>query len=307
VVLAERHGHDERRAHVLAALHPDVAAVELDELAHEREADARSFVRARMHVPHALKALEELRQVGFRDADARISHAELDVAHVRAEPDLDLALERELERVREKVQNDLFPHVAVDKDGLRHGLAVDRERETHPLDRRTEHARELRGFQGEIRRFVARLHAARFDAREVEQRVHELEEAKAVAVGQRDRLDDIRRQRPVAAVEQILERTEHQRERCAELVAHVREESRLRAIDLRERRGAAPLGLERARVREARGDLRRDETEERAIRVVERAHRAHACHERGPRPILAGKQHGQHERRVRRRAPGARR
>ena len=41
----------------------------------------------------------------------------------------------------------------------------------------------------------------------------------------------------------LLERSEQQRQRRPKLVTHVREERRLRAIELRERLGAAPLLL----------------------------------------------------------------
>ncbi len=64
------------------------------------------------------------------------------------------------------------------------------------------------------------------------------------------------------AGERVLERAEHQRERRAELVAHVREERGLRAVDLRERLGAPPLLLVGASVGDRGRDLRGDELEE---------------------------------------------
>ena len=204
---------------------------------------------------------------------------ELDAVAARPQRDLDLAVERELEGVREKIQHDLLPHVAVDVDRLGERLAIDDELETGALDGRAEHARELRGHGGEIGRLVARLDAPGLDAREVEQRVDELEQAQAVAVGERQRPTTVGRQRPIGVCEQVLERAEHQRERRAELVADVREERRLGAVDLGERGRASALCLERLRVGKPGRDLRRDEAEERAIRVIESAHRAHASDE----------------------------
>ena len=57
--------------------------------------------------------------------------------------DRDLALERELERVREQVENDLLPHVAIDIDRLGQRRAVDDEAQAGALDRRAEDAGEL--------------------------------------------------------------------------------------------------------------------------------------------------------------------
>ena len=58
------------------------------------------------------------------------------------------ALERELQRVREQVQDDLGPHLAVDVDGLGQRRAVDLERQPGALDRRLEHARRARPCSG---------------------------------------------------------------------------------------------------------------------------------------------------------------
>ena len=78
-----------------------------------------------------------------------------------------------------------------------------------------------------------RLDAAGFDPREVEQRVHELEQAQGVAV-RRLELSRWAAAMVPSAVERVLERSEQQCERRSELVAHVRKEGRLRAIELRD-------------------------------------------------------------------------
>ena len=94
----------------------------------------------------------------------------------------------------------------------------------------------------------------------------------------------------VALVEQILQRAEHQRQRRAELVRHVREERRLRAVELGQRLGPAPLFLERLRVRQRRANLRRNQSEERSIVLVERAHRTDGGDEDRARLLLPGQQ-----------------
>ena len=57
----------------------------------------------------------------------------------------DLALEGELERVGEQVEDDLLPHVAIDVDRLGQRRAVHHEPQAGLLDRGAEHARELGG------------------------------------------------------------------------------------------------------------------------------------------------------------------
>ena len=69
------------------------------------------------------------RAAGARRRNARSRVLDLQVGAVVARPgaDRDLTIERELERVREQVQDDLFPHVAVDEDALAERRAVDVE------------------------------------------------------------------------------------------------------------------------------------------------------------------------------------
>ena len=91
------------------------AAVQLDQLLHEREADAGALVRARPRALHAVEALEEraaARSAGMPMPVSRTASTACVVATVQR--DRDLAVEGELERVREEVEDDLLPHLAVD-------------------------------------------------------------------------------------------------------------------------------------------------------------------------------------------------
>ena len=74
----------------------------------------------------------------------------------------------------------------------------------------------------------------------------------------------------VAGAARFVERTEHQRQRRAELVADVAEEGRLGAIDLRERLGAAALLLVGVGVGQTGGDLADEQLDE-AARTPRRA------------------------------------
>src|SRR6185437_7969963 len=134
-----------------------------------------------------MKALEEMRQLGLGDAGAGITHPELGVLAVGARRDLDrdLAVEGELERIRQEVEDDLLPHVAIDMDRLAERRGVDAQSKAGPVDGGAERRGELGSEGGEIDRLVARLRLARFQAREVEQRIHHLQEPHAVAMRRR--------------------------------------------------------------------------------------------------------------------------
>ena len=96
-----------------------------------------------------------------------------------ARPKLDsnLTLERELERVRQKIQDDLLPHVTIDVHRLGKRRAIHDQFEPGPFHRRSEHAGEFRGEWRQVRWFITRIHPSRLDAGEIQQRVHEAEQS----------------------------------------------------------------------------------------------------------------------------------
>jgi len=201
-----------------------------------------------------------------------------------------------LERVGEEVEDDLLPHAAIGVHRLAERRAVDAQREAGALARRPEGARQLGDVRREIDRLVRRLDAAGLEPREVEQRVDELEQPERVAVHDLELLALRGLQRTARTGEQVGRRPEHERERCAELVAHVGEELRLGAIQLGERFGAAALFLIRLRVAERDGDLRPKERVEGSVPLVERAARAHAGDDRAERQVVASRRDRHHER-----------
>jgi len=74
----------------------------------------------------------------------------------------------------------------------------------------------------------------------------------------------------------FLQRTQHQRQRCAELVTDVRKELGLRTVDLRKRLSALAFFFVRPGIRYGRCQVSGDEIEKAAIRVVERTARIDA-------------------------------
>jgi hypothetical protein len=120
-----------------------------------------------------MKALEDARQLGLRDADARVAHRELGRVPYRPERDADLAPMGELEGVGHEVEDDLLPHVPIDEDRLGQRRTVHHELQPRPLARRAKVAGKLGREGGEVGRLVGGLRPSGLDPREVEQRVHE--------------------------------------------------------------------------------------------------------------------------------------
>src|SRR5512139_1516551 len=76
------HGHAERKstAHAFHALHPNLAAVQLDHPFGDRQAQAQTAVLACQMRLHLIEAIEDMFHLARRNADAIISHMHLHVA-----------------------------------------------------------------------------------------------------------------------------------------------------------------------------------------------------------------------------------
>ncbi len=274
------------------AVHLDGSAVEPRQIGDERQADAAAFVGARTRAAHAMKAIEEMRDLFGRNSRAGVGHRQHRVVVHVAQRDRDRPVEGELEGVRQQVEDDLLPHVDVDVGRL--GRRWARNFVAHPggLDRRAKAARQIRGQLGEVDGAIGSVRASGLGAREGEQVVDQLEEAERIAVHRRERVV----LEPALVLERVLDGAEHQRQRRAELVADVAEELGLLAIELGELRGPLGLLFERARAGDAGDDLPSEELQEAARFVVEEVTRIEPGHEhvRGVAVGLAGER--EHER-----------
>jgi hypothetical protein len=118
--------------------------MELHELAHQGETDAGAFVRASLAALHPVEALEDVRQLACRYAGARVLDGEIDEAVALRDAHRDSAFEGELEGVRQQVEDDLLPHLPVEKHRSADRLAAHQQAETGALDGRAEDARQAR-------------------------------------------------------------------------------------------------------------------------------------------------------------------
>ena len=158
----------------------------------------------------AVEALEQMGQLVGGNAAAGVAHRDSrrGVAVGRRMLDRDLALERELERVRDQIEDDLLPHVAVDVDRLAAAAGNRRPGAARPSRRRNGSCwRVRRSSAARSTRLKDGLDASGLDAREIEQRVDELEQPQAVAVGDGEQRSGASAARPASGFGQhVLER-----------------------------------------------------------------------------------------------------
>ena len=220
-----------------------------------------------------MKALEHSLALFFRNAHAGVAYSQLNRAVHPLQRQRHLAFEGELECVRQQVEDDLLPHVAVDINRLTQRLAVHRESQARFFHRRAEDAGDLRGKAGEIGRLIDCLHAPSFDAGEIQQRVDQLQQAQGIAAGGNELLVTFRAETLARFRQNLFQRTQHQRQRSAKLVADVAEELRLGAIEFGQLLGSIAFGLIGGSVGDGSRDLVGEQREKSFELVAQRAMR----------------------------------
>jgi hypothetical protein len=242
--------------------------VQFDQLLNQRQPDPAPLVRPSPGVLDPVKPLEQPGHFGGGNARAGVTHDEFDGATRSPQRHGDLALEGELEGIRQQVQDHLLPHFPVHEHRLGKGRAIHRQPQPGSLDCGSEHAGEFGSESGEVGRLVDGPDPPRLDAREVEQRIDQPEKAKTVAIHDFELTHDGGRQLRAAAVQQIFDGTEHERQRRAELVADVREKNDLGPVEFGQRLGPPPLILVRTGVGDGGGHAGGEQVVEAPVRLV---------------------------------------
>ena len=261
-----------------------------------------SWVRPR--AAHPVEALEQVGQLVGGDAGPGVADGQLRRTAGAANADLDRPVESELEGVGKEVEDDLFPHVAVHVNRLGQRGAVHDQAQARPLHGGAEKGGQLGREGGQVGRLVGRLDAAGLDAREVEQRVDQLEQAEAVAVNGGQRLAVVG-PGAVRPPKHFFQRPQQQGQRRAELVADVAEKGRLGPVQLGQRLRAAPRLFVGLGVGQGRGDLPGDEVVEGAVLGVEGPARTDGGDQKRRRPGAARRRDRQDQGGPRRDGPGA--
>src|SRR6266849_8433842 len=219
----------------------------------------------------------------------------------RMQADRDLTLERELEGVRDEIEDDLLPLGSIDVDGLRQRRTIHPELQPRRFDEGLKGAREATREHGKVRWLEARLETTGLDTREVEKIVDEPQEPEGAPMHCFEVLA-LERLRGIS--ESIFERTENQGQRRAKLVADVAEECRLQAVQRGEFLGTLSLLFMGAGVRYGGSDVVGYQLEEPTVVVVEGSPRADPEHKHSGRLMPAGASDRQEHRLVRGFVPG---
>ncbi len=147
-------GYRERRPAPYFAFGLDAPAMKLDHLVDQGETNPAAFERAAASARHAMETLEQPRELFGGHAVSRVLHYELHGTIGRPERNFDLAFERELQSIRDQIEDNLFPHLPVDVDRLGQRRAVDDQLEPSALDRGAKNAGKLGRESGDVGRLV---------------------------------------------------------------------------------------------------------------------------------------------------------
>ncbi len=297
--MAQRQADGEGGPVVRRAGSRDLAAMQLDQLLDQRQADAAALEAAALGALHAVEPLEQARDLVRRDADAGVGHFDRRGVGeaIGAHGNHDLAVEGEFEGVGDQVQDHLLPHLPVDIGQLGQGGAVQLQGQARPLDGRAEAGGDLGGEAGQIGGLEGGAHAPSLDAREIQQAVDQAQQPSAVA--QRQGGLGARRFAGGGVRRHVLQRPEHQGQGRAELVAHVREEGRLRPVELGQGFDPPPFLLIGVGIGDGRRDLARRELEEATVALAEQAVGVQPHHQHAAAARLTGRRDRQHRRRRR--------
>src|SRR5512142_593742 len=130
------------------------------------EANARAFERPAPLVLDTMETLEQMRQLFRGNANAGVADDQLRACAIAGViyANGDRPFESELEGVGQKIEDNLLPHISIDKHLAGEVLALDVETDPGALGRRTEIGGQI-GRQGpNVRPPEVRLHAAGFYA-----------------------------------------------------------------------------------------------------------------------------------------------
>ena len=227
-----RQAGGEGAADARRALHRDVAAHQAAQAPADREPEAGAAVFARGRAVGLAELLEQPGHLLLAHADAGIGHHEGEEAVVvllALDVQADLALVGELAGVAQQIEH----HLADPGHVRAHAPDVVRAADREPVavllrERRCGH-RQLVDQRLHVDVLEMQLEAPRFDLRQVEDLVDQLQEMVAGAANPAQRLDEVLLTQILGVLLQHLGDADHGVERRAQLMAHVGQELALGA------------------------------------------------------------------------------
>src|SRR3989454_7468507 len=226
------------RASSGAAFHPDPPPVELDKGFRNRQAEPGAPEREVHLAVELLKGPEELGLVLVPNANAGVRDAHEQLVAPRLDTNRHLALRRELDGIRQEVQQHLADLGAIRLDGGKPGLDLAVQGHRPATDQRLGRANALVCERLDLDRFEDQLDFLGLDLREVEDVVDQIEQMHAVGVDGRDVAPVVRRQGAVAVLEQHSREADDRVQWRPQLMRELRQELR-----------ALPVGLDELLVR----------------------------------------------------------
>src|ERR1700679_2694199 len=184
MILSQRDAHDKRTALLRSAFDSNEAAMQFDKLVDQGKAYAATFMGTAANVGNAVEAIEQPGNFLGRNSNARVAHTEFSCASHLLQTNLNLTCKSELESVGDQIEDDLLPHVPIDVRQFAGGFAIDQQSQAGPFCGGAKDAGELCGESRDIRCLVNRVDSTGLDAGEIEQGIHQAQQACAVTVCQ---------------------------------------------------------------------------------------------------------------------------
>ncbi len=214
------------------AANADAAALGLHEPPRQRQPEAGALVALRVAVVELLELDEEARQVDPCDAHAGILDLDTEIVLAfgeRAHGDVP-AVRTELDRVGQVVEQRLLQSRGVDHDGRNLRRDLDAQGQPLALQQREQHAAHIVDQLGELHRFREEFELARFDLRQVQDIVDQLQQVAPAGPDVPDELPLLRGLdgHPVHA--QQVGEADDRVHRRTQLVRHVGEELALEPV-----------------------------------------------------------------------------
>ena len=198
-----RNRHEEPGPHADGAFHGYVAAQKARQPATEGKPKARPSQPPVQWSFHLREVVEDMLQCFRRDADARIAHGKRDSAiAVHKRTDADLALWRELQRIRNEVSKDLRKLAVIREQSNVSMRFLERQRQLLVRQDGLEHAAQRGEEVDHLEPFRRYGQATRLQFRQVELVVHELEQFVSGRAHERHLFSLLGRERTIELAEQ---------------------------------------------------------------------------------------------------------
>ena len=237
--------------------------MQMNQFIDQRQPDASALQGAAALPLDPVEPIEDVRQFGLGDSDTGVAHGQDHRLAIRGgiQSDENPASQSVFKGIRHEVEDNPLPHLGIDIDRTIQPDALGLQVQAGAVAGGPEIARQFLGVFAQLHRLEAGLDAPGLDTGEIQQGVHQPQQAQSIAVDHRQPLSAVS---AVSAKSRdlLFQRAEHQGQRRTKFMADIGEKRCLRLVDLRQGFCLPALGFIGPRRSEAGGDLRRDQVDE---------------------------------------------